>query len=128
MDIQTHPRIDQALCGAPIALNDGEATVTMKATPQMAADDLGLVHGGFVFGAADYAAMLAVNHPNVVLGKAACAYRAPVAVGDAVLLKATRTAIDGKRHVVRVEGFVRDKLVFEGEFTAYVLDQHVLDR
>jgi acyl-coenzyme A thioesterase PaaI-like protein len=44
----------------------------------MAADQRGLVHGGFTFGLADYAAMVAVNDPNVVLGAAEVRFLAPV--------------------------------------------------
>ena len=47
----------------------------------MAADGRGLVHGGFTFGLADFAAMCAVNDPNVVLGAATCKFLAPVQVG-----------------------------------------------
>lgn len=32
----------------------------------MAADEYRLVHGGFIFGLADYAVMLAINEPTVV--------------------------------------------------------------
>jgi acyl-coenzyme A thioesterase PaaI-like protein len=48
----------------------------------MAVDDRGLVHGGFVFGLADHAAMLAVNDPNVVLGAASTRFLKPVRVGE----------------------------------------------
>ena len=54
----------------PTDLRPGYAKVTMVTTPVMSADDRGLTHGGFYFGMADYAAMLAVNDPNVVLGSA----------------------------------------------------------
>jgi acyl-coenzyme A thioesterase PaaI-like protein len=48
----------------------------------MVVDAHGLVHGGFVFGLADYAAMLAVNDPNVVLGAAEARFLKPVRRGD----------------------------------------------
>ena len=40
---------------------------------------------GFIFGAADYAAMLAVNQPNVVLGAAETHFLKPSRVGDVLL-------------------------------------------
>jgi hypothetical protein len=67
VNVQTHHGIDRRLCGEPTMIAVDRAVVALTATAEMAADDRGLVHGGFVFGAADYAAMLAVNHPNVVL-------------------------------------------------------------
>ena len=81
---QTHLSIDPRLCGAPVTLSPGQATVQFVATAQMAVDEHGLVHGGFVFGLADHAAMLAVNDPNVVLGAADTRFLAPVRVGDVV--------------------------------------------
>jgi len=96
----------------------------------MSADKQGLVHGGFVFGAADYAAMSAVNDPYVVLGSSSSKFIAPVKVGDAVLCKAAVVNEKGKKKVVDVQAFVHEKLVFEGTFTTFttfVLAQHVLD-
>lgn len=127
MPIQTHPRIDRSLCGEPSEVAEGRAVVTLRTTAAMAADDEGLVHGGFVFGAADYAAMLAVNDPHVVLGEARTRFTAPVRVGDAVRLDAVRTEVDRRRHVVEVSGTVGDQPVFTGTFTTFVLDHHVLN-
>ncbi len=93
----------------------------------MAADTRGLVHGGFIFGAADYAAMCAVNDPYVVLGASTSRFVAPVVTGDTVLCKAVVQSEKGKKREVEVQAFVSDRLVFEGSFTAFVLEQHVLD-
>lgn len=127
MEPATHLGIDRSLCGEPVTLGEGEATVVLHTTPAMAADARGLVHGGFVFGAADYAAMLAVNDPHVVLGSAETRFAAPVAVGQAVTLSARRVAVDRRKHVVEVTGTVDDKPVFTGTFATFVLDAHVLD-
>lgn len=128
MEPNTHLGINPALCGAPTALAAGSATVTLTTTPQMAADARGLVHGGFVFGAADYAAMLAVNNPNVVLGAADTRFLAPVAVGQQVVCAATLVAEKGLKRTVEVAATVGQTTVFTGTFTTFVLDQHVLDR
>jgi len=66
MEQRTHPVVSPELCGRPSALEPGRAVVEFEALESMRADASGLVHGGFVFGLADYAAMLAVNHPHVV--------------------------------------------------------------
>ena len=75
----------------------------------MSADSQGLVHGGFIFGAADYAAMSAVNDPYVVLGAASSKFVAPVKVGDAVLCQASVVSEKGKKRVVEVKAFVYGK-------------------
>ena len=126
MQLNTHLNIDTSLCGKVVKLDEGYAEVLLHTTQQMSADERGLVHGGFVFGAADYAAMSAVNDPYVVLGASSSTFVAPVKAGDAVLCEAKVTSEKGKKRMVNVQAFVSQKLVFEGEFTTFVLDKHVL--
>jgi acyl-coenzyme A thioesterase PaaI-like protein len=126
MQLNTHLTIDTSLCGHVIKLQEKYAEVLLHTTRQMAADEKGLVHGGFIFGAADYAAMSAVNDPLVVLGAAASKFVAPVKVGDAVLCKASVVSEKGKKREVEVQAYVKDRLVFEGSFTTFVLEEHVL--
>jgi acyl-coenzyme A thioesterase PaaI-like protein len=131
----THPSIDASLCGELVSLAPGVAELELRTDARMAADPRGLVHGGFVFGAADYAAMLAVNHPNVVLGSASVKFTAPVQVGQVVRVRAELRSEQGRKREVEVKATV-DALVlagaytpvFEGTFTCFVLDTHVLDR
>lgn len=127
VDIRTHLSIDQALCGKPQLIEHGESRVVFTALPQMAADKSGLVHGGFVFGLGDYAAMLAVNHPNVVLGSADVKFLSPVRVGDTLEARASVQKVDGKKQVVEVVITQRGKKVFTGRFTCFVLEAHVLE-
>lgn len=126
MTPNTHLGIDAQLVGVPSALSPGQATVSLTTTPVMAADDRGLVHGGFVFGLADYAAMLAVNDPNVVLGAAETRFLAPVRVGEVVVATATVSGERGRKRVVEVVCAVEERQVVTGTFTTFVLDQHVL--
>ena len=126
MQLNTHLNINTSLCGKVIRLQENYAEVLLHTTQQMTADAEGLVHGGFIFGAADYAAMSAVNDPYVVLGASNSKFIAPVKVGDAVLCKASVVNSKGKKAEVEVEAFVNEKLVFEGNFTTFVLPAHVL--
>ncbi|MCP4713976.1 MAG: thioesterase [Deltaproteobacteria bacterium] len=128
MQIKTHNKIDQGLCGKPIELEDGFCRVELVPTAAMAADDTGLVHGGFIFGLADYAAMLAVNHPNVVLGAAEVKFMKPVAVGERVVAEADIERRKDGKATVQVS-VLRDKQeVFSGTFTCFTLEQHVLKK
>lgn len=127
MQANTHLEIDNALCGKVTKLEENYAEVLLHTTKQMRADKQGLVHGGFVFGAADFAAMSAVNDPLVVLGSATSKFVAPVAVGEVVLFRAKVISEKGKKRMVEVEAFVKENLVFEGSFTTFVLDSHVLE-
>ena len=126
MKPNTHLGISEALCGRIGSIEEGTATVVLKADSSMAADDAGLVHGGFVFGAVDYAAMLAVNDPNVVLGSADVRFVAPVKVDDEVKCVAKVTETKGKKRVLEVSATVGETLVVRGTMVAFVLDEHIL--
>ena len=126
MDIRTHQQVDRQLCGDPVAIKEGYCLVRFLPTFTMRADDSGLVHGGFVFGAADYAAMLAVNHPNVVLAGASVKFLKPVKAGDKVDAEARVTKAEGKKRSVSVTVRRDGEAVFEGELTCFVPERHVL--
>ncbi len=129
MDIKTHEKISKRLVGRPIEVVRGmHAIVELNATNEMAVDLAGLTHGGFTFGLADYAAMLAVNHPNVVLGSAQVKFTAPVKTGDTMRAEATVTNINGKKSEVNVEVKVGEQKVFSGIFLCYSLETHVLEK
>jgi uncharacterized protein (TIGR00369 family) len=127
MKPKTHLAADPRLCGTPEALSDGTARVVLETTDSMVVDAQGLVHGGVIFSAADYAAMLAVNDPNVVLGAAETRFLKPVRRGDRLVASAHTLVSQGRKHEVRVEATVNSDKVFEGTFTCFVLEQHVLD-
>lgn len=127
MKIETHHLIDQTLCGKALSVENGNSLVQLLTTPQMVADKQGLVHGGFIFGAADYAAMIAVNHPHVVLGASDVKFLKPVRVGETVMAKAQVREIKGKKYWVSVSVTQHDQEVFQGMFTCFVLDKHVLE-
>lgn len=128
--VRTHPLIDPAWVGAAVHVAEGSATARLHTRPEMVADERGLVHGGFTFGLADYAAMLAVNDPFVVLGAASTRFLAPVSLGQTMLAQAQVLHTQGKKRMVQVEVHVETgsgpQKVFEGEFTCFVLTQHVL--
>lgn len=124
----THLAIDRRLVGEPLELAPGTASVALVTVPEMAADERGLVHGGFVFGLADYAAMLAVNHPHVVLGGAETRFVKPVTVGETLLARANVLETSGRKSRVKVEVLSGEETVMTGELACFTLDRHVLDK
>ena len=124
--LRTHELIDSAYSGTLEELKDGIAKVTLLTNDDMRADSYGLVHGGFIFSAADFAAMAAVNHPNVVLSASTTSFLSPVKSGDKVVFTAKVRHKDGRKREVDVVGMVLDIKVFEGVFKTVVLDKHVL--
>ncbi len=129
MKLNTHLGINQSLCGRVLSVEEGVAVVKLDTVPEMVADEHKLVHGGFIFGAADYAAMAAVNDPNVVLGSAEVKFLKPTKCGEAVTLLAKVAEAEGKRRRVEVEGTDEaGTRVFSGIFTCFVLEKHVLEK
>jgi acyl-coenzyme A thioesterase PaaI-like protein len=126
-DVRTHLGLDRRLCGQPLHVEEGAAEVAFEALPEMAADERGLVHGGFVFGLADHAAMLAVNDPHVVLGSAEVRFLKPVVVGERLVARATIEETDGRRSRLRVEVLRGTEVVMAGTFLCITLERHVLD-
>jgi len=127
MEVRTHLLADRGLLGAPVSVGDGRAVVELTATGEMAVDDRGLVHGGFAFGVADYAAMLAVNDPLVVLGSAEVRFTAPVRVGETMRAEARVEGAEGRRRDVAVEVAAGGRVVLRGTMACFVLARHVLD-
>lgn len=126
MTQNTHLKINTKLCGELLTLDKGYAKVQLTTDNNMAADEEGLVHGGFIFGAADFAAMCAVNEPNVVLTGSSCRFIAPSMQGDTIDFEANVVEQDGAKAVVEVVGTCRGSEVFTGSFKTYVTKQHVL--
>jgi acyl-coenzyme A thioesterase PaaI-like protein len=127
MEPKTHLAADPALCGQVVELGEGSAEVALETTEAMVVDAHGLIHGGFVFGLADYAAMLAVNDPYVVLGAAQSRFLKPVARGARLVALARTASAEGRKREVHVSASVGADTVFEGKFTCFVLERHVLE-
>jgi len=124
--LNTHETINRDLCGEIMKLERGYVKLRLTTTSEMIADNMGLIHGGFVFGAADFVAMACVNEKNVVLVGSDCQFLSPVKFGDEVNFVGRVRHKEGRKRNVHVEGFVLDIKVFEGEFKTVVLERHVL--
>lgn len=124
--LHTHDQINTRYSGEVSELREGYAKVTLQTNDDMVVDKHGLVHGGFIFSAADFAAMAAVNDRYVVLSGAVSKFLSPVRVGDAVVFEATSRHMDGRRREVNVVGYVLEVKVFEATFKTVILESHVL--
>jgi acyl-CoA thioesterase len=124
--LKTHEKIDHNLSGEIISLENGYVETKLVTTSNMVADGMGLIHGGFIFSAADFAAMVAVNEKNVVLVASDCQFLSPVKFGDIVDFKAKVRHKEGRKRNVHVTGHVMDIKVFEGELKTVVTERHVL--
>jgi acyl-coenzyme A thioesterase PaaI-like protein len=124
---RTHELTSERYVGRPVTLEDGRAVVELDTTGEMTVDERDLVHGGFVFGAADYAAMLAVNEPTVVLVGAETSFTAPTTAGDTIRATAT---VDEDADGIVVECEVKTvgsgDRIMTGTFECAVPSEHVL--
>ena len=124
----THLLASEKLIGSVVSIGNDCATVKLTILEEMIVDTYNLSHGSFVFGLADYAAMVAINKPTVVLGKATSKFLKPVILNDEVTAVATITETSGKKISVSVVVTnQKNELVFEGEFICFVLEKHILD-
>ena len=125
----THLLASEELIGKVIDIKENTAKVTLKITQKMVVVSYGLAHGSFVFGLADYAAMVAINQPTVVLGKAETKFIKPVILNDEVTAIATITEQNGKKITVStVVNNAKNEIVFEGIFICFVLEKHILEK
>lgn len=128
MKVNTHLGISPKWVGEALEVAPGRSAARLQTVPEMAADEQGLVHGGFAFGLADYAAMLAVNDPHVVLGAAEARFLVPVRVGEVLMARAGVLEEKGKKRTVSCSVFSGDTEVFKATFTCFVLDKHILEQ
>jgi len=124
--LRTHDLINHRYSGELEELKEGYAKVCLVTNDEMRVDSYGLVHGGFIFCAGDFAAMAAVNDPNVVLASSSSSFLSPVRVGDEVVFEATVRHKDGRKREVKVVGSVLEIKVFEATLKTVVLDKHIL--
>lgn len=126
MKQNTHFKVNNKLSGEPIELREGYSKIKLQTSIDMIADKSGLVHGGFTFSLADYAAMLAVNHPNVVLGGSKSRFLLPVIEGDVLIAEAQLVRTDGKKLIVDVNVKRNEDIIFTGEFICFTPAKHIL--
>ncbi|WP_415398207.1 PaaI family thioesterase [Sulfurimonas sp. CS5] len=124
--LSTHESINRDLNGEILKLERGYVELRLITSSEMVVDDQGLIHSGFIFSAADFSAMAAVNERNVVLVGSDCQFLSPVKFGDEVNFVARVRHKEGRKRNVHVEAHVLDIKVFEGEFKTVITDRHVL--
>jgi len=124
----THLLASKKLIGEVISIEHNTAKVTLTITPEMTVDNYQLAHGSFVFGLADYAAMVAINDPTVVLGKAETKFMKPVVVNDKLTAVATITDKSHPKKILVAVAVTNtaNEVVFEGVFVCFVLEKHIL--
>jgi acyl-coenzyme A thioesterase PaaI-like protein len=128
MKLNTHLKLDNTINGKILELKENYSKVALETKEFMIADNMGLIHGGFAFCAADFAAMAAVNDPNVVLAKSEVKFLAPVKLGESIIFEANIISCDKNKSTIEVIGYVDNNEIFKGIFYTATLKQHILDK
>jgi acyl-coenzyme A thioesterase PaaI-like protein len=102
---------------------DKEGLSLLDTNEQMGLRKTGIVRGHIIFAQANTLANAVVDAEIALTGQAKITYLAPVFVGERILAKAKVIAIRKRRKEVEVIMKTKKKLVFEGTFTIYCLNQ-----
>lgn len=125
-DLITHAKIKTSLAGNLTELKKGFAKVVLQTTNEMIVDDFGLIHSGFIFGSAEYAAVACINEENVVVIGCRSKFFAPAKMGDIIEFEAKGRFEEARKREIKVIGQINEIKVFEGVFQAVLLETHIL--
>ncbi|ARQ97502.1 acyl-CoA thioesterase [Campylobacter lanienae NCTC 13004] len=117
--------INSTLCGGIINMKPNYAKTALMTSNEMVFDDEKLIHGGFIFGAAEWAAHVAINTQYSVTISAKVNLYAPAKVGDLVEFEAHAYFEESKKREIKVIGTIKDIKVFEGTYQVVVLEEHI---
>ncbi|KEA46627.1 PaaI family thioesterase [Campylobacter mucosalis] len=126
-EIKTSPNLKLALSGVVTKLEKNHVKTRLFTTLEMVSDSEGLIHSGFIFSAANYAALTSINEVNCVTINARINFFGPVKLGDVVEFEANAFFDESRKRDVRVIGRIKDIKIFEGTFQLVVLEEHIFN-
>lgn len=88
-------------------------------------DEENLIYTGFIYAAANYAALLAVNSEFAVTIGSRISFLSPVELGDEIEFEARAYFNESKKREVRINGVIGGIKVFEGAFQLIILEDHI---
>ncbi|MGX2982363.1 PaaI family thioesterase [Helicobacter sp. 23-1045] len=111
------------LCGEIVEMTPNSAVVKFSPSKDMICDENMLIHNGFLFNAASFCAMAAVNEANSVIIYSSTKFLSPFEFGNEITFKAKSAQSDLKKREVAVEGFLYNLKIFEAEFHIAVFEK-----
>ena len=115
--------INTEICGELIDIGENTAEVLFSTAVIMLSDGERSIHLGFLFNAAAYAALCAINKKNSIIISSETKFLAPIEIGQEILFRAVALQNGFKKCEVKVEGFLLDIKVFEGFFHIAIFDK-----
>lgn len=113
------------ICGNIIKMTPDDVITRFIPTKQMISDESNLIHSGFIFNAANYAAMCLVNQPNAITIGAEVEFLAPVEFEQEMVFLATIKQSNAKKFEILVKGTLLDIKIFEAIFHIAVFDKQL---
>ncbi|ANV98398.1 hypothetical protein BBW65_06140 [Helicobacter enhydrae] len=125
IELMTCTALKSDLCG--VILNHTEEEILTKFTPtkQMICDEDNLIHSGFIFNAANYAAMCLVNQPFSVTIGSEVEFLAPLEFEQEMHFVGVIKQSNNKKYEVRVIGNLLDIKIFEATFYIAIFDKQL---
>lgn len=123
--LNTSNVINNNLCGIISELKKNYSKIILKTTNEMGYDEEGLVHSGFIFNSANYAANVAVNKTFIVTVGAKISFLAPTKIGDIIKFEAQAFFEESRKREVKVIGEMNEIKIFEGSFQIIILEEHI---
>lgn len=125
IELQTCTALKSELCGSIIKMTYEEVMTKFVPTKQMISDESNLIHSGFIFNAANYAAMCLVNQPHAITIGAEVEFLAPVEFEQEMMFLATIKQSNAKKFEISVKGTLLDIKIFEAIFHIAVFDKQL---
>lgn len=124
-DLQICTSMHASIVGELVELYRDKAITRFKPTDKMIMDESKMIHAGFVFNAASFAAMAAINKKHSVLIASDVKFLAPIELGHEVTFRAEAVQSDTKKCEVKVEGYLLDIKIFDSLFHIAVFDKKI---
>ncbi|RDU59536.1 thioesterase [Helicobacter marmotae] len=124
-DLLICTELNANMVGDLLELYRNKALVRFVPSERMIMDENKMIHMGYVFNAASFAAMAAINKKHSVLIAADVKFLAPIELGHEILFKADAIQTDTKKCEVKVEGYLLDIKIFDSIFHIAVFDKKI---
>ena len=124
-DLQVCTSMPSNIVGELVELYRNKAVVRFRPNERMIMDESKMIHAGFVFNAASFAAMAAINKKYSVLIASDVKFLAPIELGHEITFKAQAIQSDTKKCEVKVVGFLLDIKIFDSLFHIAVFDKKI---
>lgn len=125
IQLEVCKQLKSDLCGIIIQSDKEELITRFQPSKQMISDENDIVHSGFIFNAASYAAMCLVNQPYSLIIKSEVQFLAPLEFGQEMTFIATIRHSNNKQYEVLVKGTLLDIKIFEASFHISIFDKQI---